>query len=285
MTQETTTVVDGARTPATDATALVKAEAVLDARLTGPMTVAALSAALTAAAYVFEADDLVTLATAETLQVSDASDYTQGYALLAELADVEDRVATHYARFDKPLNALIAVVRGLKGPQVKAIAPVKTALAQRLGAWKTAEEQRARVEQARLQAEADRAAKAAQAQQAATLARVAETEADPALAESFRVAAAAVKAGDAHGAPVDAVTAVPKIPLGSSRTTWRAEVTDVKALLRAYLDGRCVLDEDALVAGLQASLDRQAGSLHERLGQAYPGVVAVPTTSAVVRRR
>ena len=70
--------------------------------------------ALRAAAFDFDPDDLVTIATADGYQFTDAAAYARGYELLEELATLEARIVKHYERVDKPLNFLVRVVRGLK---------------------------------------------------------------------------------------------------------------------------------------------------------------------------
>jgi hypothetical protein len=269
-----------------DSTALATrpADAELDTQLTSVQAVDRLATALREAAFDLEQDDLVTIATADTLVITDADAYARGYELLHELGEIEDRCTKHYNRFDKPLNFLIGVVRKLKGPQIAQVTPTKQALAKRLGAWKQNQERLDREQRERDQALADAQAKAAQAAKAAVLERVADGEPDPALAKAFQSEAAAVRSVDVHGAPVEARSSVPVIPGGYTRATWKCEFDDVKELLRAYIDGRCFLDEDAIKKGLQSSMDDNAANLTVNLGKAFPGTHAVKGTTAVRRR-
>lgn len=257
----------------------------LDEKLTGKPTVDQLAAALREAAFEFEQDDLITVATADELKVTDADEYTRGFELLRELSEIEDRIAKHYGRFDKPLNFLVGVVRKLKGPQVTQVTPIKQSLSKRLGTWKTAADERDRVERQRRQAVEDAAARAAQEAKAQTLERVAEVEADPKLAQSFRAEAEMVRSVEVHAAPVDVEPSAPKVAGGSTRATWRCEFTDVKELLKAYVEGRCFLDELAIMEGLQSSMDKQASNLQENLSKAFPGTKAVKSSAASARRR
>ena len=265
--------------------ALRPVDAELDAKLTGQATVEALAAALRSAAYEFDPDDLITIATAEELKVTDADEYARGYELLHELGEIERRVTGHYGRFDKPLNFLVGVVRKLKGPQVQQVTPIKQSLSKRLGTWKVEADERDRLERQRQQAIQDAAARAAQEAKAQTLDRVAESEPDPKLAESFRSEAQTVRSVEVHAAPVDVQPTAPKVPLGSTRVNWKCEFVDVKELLKAYVEGRCFLDEQAICEGLQSSMDRQASNLQENLGKAFPGTKAIKVPGAVARRR
>jgi hypothetical protein len=259
-------------------------DAALNEQLTGKEAVEKLAVALREAAYGFDQDDEITISSADALIVQDADDYARGFELLEELSQIETKVTTHYGRFDKPLNYLIGVVRKLKSPQVAAVTPVKQSLAKRLGAWKTLQERLDRERRERDQAVADAAARAAQAAKAAVLERVAQGEPDPKLAESFAAEAEAVRNVEVHAAPVEQRSSVPVVPGGFTRTTWRCEFDDVKELMKAYIEGRCFLDEDAIKDGLQSSLDKQAASLGANMAKAFPGTHAVSISSAVRRR-
>ena len=265
-----------------DTTSLVHAE--LDERLTSQVAVERIALALKDAAFAFDTDDLITITTADDLVVTDADDYARGYELLHELATLETKVTTHYGRFDKPLNYLVGVVRKLKGPQVNAITPVKQALSKKLGTWKYEQDRRDQQRREAEQRAADMAAKAAQAAKAAVLDRVADVEADPALALSFRLEAEAVRSVETHAPPVETKSTVPVVA-GHTRIPWKCEFVDVKELLRAYVEGRCFLDEAAIIKALQSSLDKQASALGPKLSQAFPGTKAVPVPSAVARKK
>ena len=256
----------------------------LDERLTGRSAVEEIATALRNAAFTLEPDDTITIATAESLAVTDADAYRQGYELLAELGALETRITTHYARFDKPLNYLIGVVRKLKGPQVNQVTPIKQALAKRLGLWKYEQD---RLDQQRAEAEQrakDLAAQAAQDAKAAALERIAQAEQDAALAASFRAEAESVRAVEVKAPPVEVKSSVPSVGGGYTRIPWKCEFTDLKELMKAYVEGRCYLDEAAIIKGLQASMDKQATALGLKLSKAYPGTKAVPVPSGVARR-
>jgi hypothetical protein len=257
----------------------------LHERLTGKPAVEVLAAALRNAAFEWEPDDLITIATADDLKVVDADEYARGYELLHELSAIEERITTHYGRFDKPLNYLISVVRWMKGPQIRQVGPIKQTLSKRLGMWKFEQDRldRARAEQE--QKAKDEAAKAAQAAKAEALERVAQGEQDPALAASFLAEADSVRAAEVHAAPVETRSTVPAIAGTYTRVLWKCEFVDVKELLKAYVEGRCFLNEDAIKKGLQQAMDKEAQSLGLNLSKAYPGTKAVPVPSGVARRQ
>lgn len=258
----------------------------LEQKLTGKPTVDTIAAALRAAAFEFDPDDLVTIATADELKVQDADEYARGYELLNELGHIEDRITKHYSRFDKPLNYLIGVVRRMRAPQSSQVTPVKQSLSKRLGSWKAEQERLDRERAAAEQAAADLAAKAAQEAKAATLERVAQAEPNPQLAQSFLNEAETVRQADVKAAPVNVRSSVPVVSGGYTRTTWRCEFVDLKELMRAYVEGRCFIPDEALIEdGLQSFMDKQAANLQHNLSKAFPGTRAVPSYGAVARRR
>jgi hypothetical protein len=103
-------------------------DADLDDKLTSKKAVETVAHAIKGATFVFDPDDLVTIATAESLQIQDGEEYRRGFELLDELSSLETRISSHYVRFDKPLNFLIGIVRKLKGSQHSQVGPVKQAL-------------------------------------------------------------------------------------------------------------------------------------------------------------
>lgn len=267
-----------------DATLVREVDADLDERLTGKQTVEVIANALRNAAFELDPDDTITITSAETLVITDADEYARGYELLSELGALEARITSHYARFDKPLNYLISIVRKLKGPQVNQVTPIKQALSKRLGLWKFEQDRLAEQRREAEQRAADLAAKAAQQAKADALERVAQAELDPKLAASFKAEAESVRAVEVHGPPVETRSTVPSIIGGYSRTQWKCEFVDLKALLTAYIEGRCYLDEAALIKALQGPMDKQAQSLTVNLSKAYPGTKAVPVPSGVARK-
>ena len=116
-------------------------DAALDTKLTGKPAVEDLAAAIRRAAFEWEVDDIITLSTAEEFKVTDNDSYTRGFEILGELSLLEDRIEHSYAKFDKPLNFLVGVVRKLKGPQAKTVLTLKQALSKRLGLYKAQREE------------------------------------------------------------------------------------------------------------------------------------------------
>jgi len=258
---------------------------VLDEHLIAKQRVDAIATALKHSAFVFDADDAVTLATAEDLKVVDADEYRRGYELLEELSVIEERITKWYARFDKPLNFLVAVVRGLKSPTVAQVSPLKKALSQSLGKWKADQERADRLRAEEQQRAADLAAKAAQDARAATLERVAEAEVDPKLAASFRAEAENVRNVEVHAAPVEAQSSVPVVAGGYTTTRWKCRFDNLTALMQAYVEGKVFFPDEVLIEkGLQGYMDKQAQNLAENLGRAFPGCSAIPDHGAVKRR-
>jgi hypothetical protein len=257
----------------------------IGARLTQQGELARLADAIRRSAYVFESDDLITIATAASLQVVDKSEYAQGHLLLEQLTAIDERITCHYSIFDKPLNFLISVVREDKSPQLAQVGPVKRALASRLGIWKNAQDARDRVAREAAQAAADAVVRAAQAEKAAVLKRIADAEKNPKLAEAFRAEAEVVAKLDVHAPPVAVDSGVPAVG-GHTQTRWKCRFDDIDALLKAYVEGKCnSLDVEGIKAGLQESMDIQAGNLLHNLGKAFPGCVAVPVPTAVTAPR
>lgn len=258
----------------------------LEKKLTGKAAVEALAKALNDAAFEFTEDDLVTLSTAESLEITDGDDYTRGFDLLREVALIEERIESHYARFDKPLNFLVKVNRGNKGPQLKTVEPVKQGLSRRLGTWKHEKDREDAERKRKEQEAADAAAKAAQDAKAKALRELSKVEPDPALARSFAAEAETVSTVTVHAAPVETESSVPIVPGGWTKVTWKAEITDLKELMRAWVDGRIsVIDEDGIKEGLQSFLDGQARALENKLHLAFPGTKAIPQYGAVTRRK
>lgn len=255
-----------------------------------------LVAALRAARFEVQPEDAMVLATAESLAIDGPTAYQQGYELLAELADLGDRVKKHHARFRVPLNTLLNVVRAMEAEAIPSVQPdgtvtgyvdveaVRKALSGRLGRWKHAQDERDRQDALERQRAADLAAKASQQAKAETLERLADAEPDESMAAMLREQAEEIAAVPVRAAPVAVKPVVPKVD-GHVRRTYSAQVEDVRALMQAWLAGTCHLPEIDIVKGLQTFLNGQARSMGHEVAKAYPGVVALEQTSAVSRRR
>ena len=223
--------------------------------------------------------------------VNDEDDYRRGFDLLEELGALEKRIEAHYATFKDPLNKIVGVVHTMASEDIKPITgadkgklSLKARISQLVGKWKADQERLAREQAAAEQAAKDAAARAAQAARVDTLKRVADAEPDPTVADMLHRDADQLASVHVKAAPVAPRAATPRIEGGRVVESWKADIFDVRSLVRAWLDGKCVLDEQALAAGLQSQLDAQAPNLRENLGRAYPGVRAVVTHSAQARR-
>lgn len=276
----------------TDGLEILDPNTEIERALTSAEAVELLTQRLTAARFQFEPEDQMVLATAaEFTRVADEGDYTRGYEIIAELSDLERRINAHYVRFKDPINKIVNVVRGLASEDVNKITgaakgqlSLKQRISQLVGRWKADKDAEDRRQQVLLQQVRDQAAQDAQMQRVDTLTRVAAAEPDPAMREVFTREADQMAAVTVKASPVTVQQSAPKVTGGHVKVTWKAEVFDLKALLQAYLDGKCFLDETAIIAGLQSQLNDQAASLQKNLERAYPGCRGVDTHSAVTRR-
>ncbi len=254
--------------------------------LTDAQKIDALGERLKAAVYLWQPEEVMTLVSASTLVVSGPEDYARGHDLLKSLADISDGIATWYGRFKGPLTKLGRIIDEVKRTDTGQLDPVKDDLAKRLGAWKVARDRADAIEQQRRQAEADAKARAEQAEKAATVLRLAALEQDERLKTSLAREAAAIAAVPVMAAPVAMVPTVPKVAGAGTKMQWVCVFDDVKLLMQAWLDGRCVLDETGMIEdGLQKQMDVQAEALTTRLGLAYPGCRAQATPKATSKRR
>jgi len=253
--------------------------------LTQEEKVEAIAQALGKATFVFDDDDVMLLATASDFAVTDKDAYTRGFAMLGELGGLRKRIDAWYTRFKGPINRLAAVVDGVKRIDATQVDPVKETLSKTLATWKIAQDERDRRVAAAEQRVRDAAAQAEQQAKAETLRRIAAAEEDAALRAAFEHEAESVAAVVVKAAPVEQVASAPKVFGGSIKTNWSCQFDDIRELMQAWLDGRCVLDEQAIIDGLQASMDVQAAALGHRIGQSYPGCSAVAESGAVARRK
>lgn len=238
-----------------------------------------------ARAFELTVEDEMIIEDATALSVTDADDFKRGYVLLASLSDLIDRVTAHHKPYKKPLNRLVTVVRTMESDVSRPVQEVKDRLSRRLGEWKTAEERRAKMEAEERQRVADAAARAAQQEQAQIFARSAAAEPDQHLKKLLEEQAVAVATATVRAAPVQVESNVPNVA-GHTRETQKAVVTDLKALLRAWLDGKCPpLPEADIIAGLQSFLNSQVKANGDKISFLYPGVGYEKDTKAISVRR
>lgn len=260
----------------------------IEQKLIGQPALDALVAALRASAFELDPEDAIVVATAASLSIDGPEAYTQGFALLEGLSDLEDRIKKHHVRFKVPLAALTNVVRDMEStassPDGERIDDTKRALSKRLGTWKAESDRRDREEAAARQAADDTAARVAQQAKADTLKRIADAEPDEKLKQAFTQESQAVAEVQVAAPPVEMKSTAPKVFGGSIRTNWACEFVDVRELLKAWLEGRCHLPEQCLIDGLQSHMDRQAAGLQDQLDKAYPGCRGIPTHAGIARR-
>lgn len=257
----------------------------LEGALTSRAALDRIVAALQAHAFVLAPEDVGVLDAARGLTPIDGDDYQRGFDLLEELAALQTRIDAHHDRFRVPLRTLTGTVHAMVRAAEGDLAAVKQDLARRLGAWQRAETERQRAAAVEAQRIADAAARVAQQSKATALQAIADAQADPALRTLLHTEAAAVAAAPALAAPIPP-TPTPTIAGGYTRTTWRCEVRDLRALLTAWLAGTVTLPDAVLLdGGLQSFLNTQATQYGAALGQAYPGCAGVPVPTAVTRKR
>ncbi len=266
---------------------------ILQRTLIGPEAVEVLCARLRAARFQFNPDDADLLAAAENfVTVETEEDYRQGYQLLDELSALDKRIEEHYDLFKGPLNKMRAVVLALVAEDQKPIsgAPAKGQLAMKarisqiVGKWKADQDRKARELAAAQQKARDAAAQAAHDTRVQTVERLANTEPDPTVADVLRREADHLASVHVKAAPVAVPALAPKVDGGHVVETWKAEIFDLKTLVRAWLDGKCFLDEQPMIEALLPQLNAQAPNLRENLTRAYPGTRGVVTHNARTRR-
>jgi len=234
----------------------------------------------------FESDpeDGQTIEAANTPIVS-AEDYERGWAIEHALAALEDQITKHYQGTKDSLNALVAAFREMANGDLVPIREARKLLRANLGAWKDAADAADALETARVEAEAAEVQRQLHESTVAAVEAIAAAEPDPIVSEAFKQEAVAIAAAPAARRATAAVTSAPKIAGGGFRLEWSAEIVDVKSLIRAWLNGKCFLDEGGLIEGLQPQMNAQADTLKNNLPQAFPGTAVHSKNVPVTRRR
>lgn len=127
------------------------------------------------------------------------------------------------------------------------------------------------------QAAAERARREAEAEQ-----RKAQAAAAKAMEKGERQAEAAMNKAAETAATPPPVTEAPTAAGTSVRSTWKAQVQDLKLLIEAVAAGKA---PQACLIVDQKVLDRAAVSLRGELPKFYPGVLAVETKGIAVSTR
>lgn len=186
----------------------------------------------------------------------------------------------------EPVREVERRIDALFQPAIKALEGAERTLKDRMGAYRAEQERireaelRAAREAAEAQARAEREAARRAAEEARAALAIATEPEEAAVAERVLAQAeqAAKVAEIVRPMVAQPVTELPKVAGLSSRTTWHAEVTDLRALLRAALERDDLL---ALVSVDTKALNAMARTQKERF--AVPGCKAVPTQSMAVR--
>lgn len=257
----------------------------VDEQLQSALAVDRIIEELRARRYEFTIEEAETLSLVEGFDVKNAEDYKRGYELLDDVAVIVKNVEEHYSQYKGPLNKIVTAVRGFEKEDVTAATQFKPNLSAGLVAWKKADDARRAREAAEEQKRRDEAAAAEHAARVAAMAQVAQQADRPEVQAVLQQQVESMKTVTPKGAPV-AVAASPRVS-GYIKQTWSAKIVDVKTLLRAWLDGKCYIDETCIVAGtLQKFLDKQADALQANFASAYPGceVVCVEDARRTGRR-
>jgi hypothetical protein len=186
---------------------------------------------------------------------------------------VQDFFAPHKKRASDAHKALCDDERKVLRPAEADEARLKTALV----TWTTEQDRKRRAEEQRLREEQRRQEETRRLEEAAALEREAAATGDLAMHEQ----AEALIEAPIPVMPVQPETpAAPKVDGISYRDVYRAELTDIKALLRAAVKNPQWL---ALVKVDQSAIDSLARALRERLD--IPGVRLVVDKIPVTRTR
>ncbi len=245
----------------------------------------ALLAALTPfSPFPFTPDDAMLLDEAASYQIIDAESYAEGFAVLKALAGLTKEVAAHHEAWRGPLNEFRTPALAQLKADTDRIAPAAATLARALPEWKRLSDAADAREAARVQAEADEAARALQEAQVASLRNVAAVEPNPAAKASLEAQAAAVAAVPAVARPIEAKPTAVTPRGGVIPKRMVPEIHDIRALLRAWLDGKCHLDiEAALIEAVLPKLRDAASTMGTNISAVYPGVTARADEKAHVR--
>jgi len=198
-------------------------------------------------AEVIRAEVAPVVAQAGGLAVRSAADYAGAGEFLKAIKGAQKRVTDHFGPMKAAAHAAWKTITGKEAETLKPLTEAEALVKRRMIDYQTEQERIRQAEQARLQAEADAAAE----RERARLEKEAAKLKTPELREARMEAAAMVVA------PVVTVAAaVPRVEGQSIRKTWKAVVTDRKALARTILADW--VDWEAYVTINQAELDRLA---------------------------
>jgi hypothetical protein len=208
-------------------------------------------------------------ARARALAIVDDASYIVAGEMGTGIRALRERIAAfcdpNIRRWHDGHKAACEQKRALEAPLIEAEGVLKGTLR----SYHVEQERVRQAEAARLAAEAAREDEDRRLEEATALERAGETEAAQQVLDG-----ASFRPPPVIDAPAPAIRGV------STRKVWRAEVTDLPALLRAVADGTVPRD---VVAIQQGALDRAAKAMRSTL--AWPGVRAYCDTAVVLSGR
>lgn len=216
-----------------------------------------------------EQEGVALIEAAKSLAITDADSYEAAAEFVKGTKRLQDRV---HDIMDPVCTATNRAHKAATGQRKKLLAPAKEAerIVKRLIVdWDT--EQRRLEAEARRKAEAEERRKAEEEQLA---------EAEAAAAEGDEAAAEEILEREPMVAPPPPPRARPKVSGVSTRETWKAQVTDIRALCKAIGEGKVAT---TLVQPNMPALNAQARSLKAEMK--IPGVRAVANRTAAASGR
>ena len=206
---------------------------------------------------------------APLIDIRTEDDYRRAVHSIATLASARDDARAFWTQFTGPAFRAHRLLTAAQAEQEKAANDRETELRARTGNYYTQQEERRRAEERRLEAERQAQEKADRERQAR------ELEAQGATAEADDV-----REAPSVAQPVTLPSFVPRVAGVTHSAPWTAEVTDLKALVKAVADGAVPLK--ALRAE-KRFINSQANALRDEMN--WPGVRAYQKPQTRVARK
>ncbi len=207
---------------------------------------------------------LAFLASAEGLTITTPAEYESSALMLRQVTAQRKTLETQRTDITRPMDRARGKVMDLFKPVVARFQSAETTLRTAMVTFTTAEEEKRRKEQARLDELARKKEERLQARAAEQREQGHEEKADV-LEET------ATQVVPRKAAPITKTTSV------HARVTWSAHVTDIKALIRACAEGKT---PEHLLAADMSVLNALARAEKDKLD--IPGVKAVSSRGMVV---
>lgn len=199
------------------------------------------------------------LANAESFQIRSAEDYRLAAETLKSVKGRQSELKSLRETITKPMLVALEAARALFRQPEATLASAEQLLKGAMSAFDERQESERREAQRRLDEAAERERRKLE-QQAERAAAKGDADKAAELQERAAMVVAPIAQQDR-----------PAVAGVSRRETWRAEVTDLRALVRAIADGHVPL---TAVEANQKFLNNQARALRSEMR--YPGVRAVP---------